>query len=97
MNVLYDDAAKRELADAVTWYAADSAHNAERFLAAVESLTSVIAAMPERFPRIAREARRARLKHFPYMIIYVHDEQGLWIGALAHVKRRPGYWLERLA
>lgn len=97
MKIRFDEAARLELADAASWYAADSVRNAERFLAAYESLAAAIVAMPERFPKVAREARGARFKRYPYTIIFVHDQEGIWIGAIAHVKRRPGYWLNRLA
>jgi hypothetical protein len=56
---------------------------------------------PHRFPktryRTSRDIRQCRLAHFPYSIIYeLHDVNGSVI-AVAHARRRPGYWRDRLA
>jgi toxin ParE1/3/4 len=33
----------------------------------------------------------------PYSIVYVADDDAIVILAVAHHKRRPGYWLRRVA
>jgi toxin ParE1/3/4 len=35
------------------------------------------------------------LRRFPYGLFYMELEDFLWIAALAHDKRRPGYWKGR--
>ena len=40
-----------------------------------------------------RSYRRRVLRRFPYSIFYVVDPDVIIIVALAHHKRRPGYWL----
>ena len=32
---------------------------------------------------------------FPYTIYYVALDDSLWIAAMAHQRRRPGYWSRR--
>jgi toxin ParE1/3/4 len=39
--------------------------------------------------------RKHRLRRFPYTIYYVELDQTIWIAAVAHQKRRPGYWSGR--
>lgn len=42
-------------------------------------------------------ARCYRLSRLPYSIVYVVDTRGnVTVAALAHAKRRPGYWRRRI-
>lgn len=45
-------------------------------------------------PRAARAVQGRR--GFPYRVIYFARDDLLMIVAVAHTKRRPGYWRERL-
>ncbi len=42
-----------------------------------------------------RGTRKLRFRRFPYTIYYVELEAAIWIAAVAHQKRRPGYWAGR--
>jgi toxin ParE1/3/4 len=39
--------------------------------------------------------RKWVLRRFPYTIFYLDLEDCIWIAAVAHQKRRPGYWQNR--
>jgi len=39
--------------------------------------------------------RRVNLKTFPYYIAYIVRKDTLWILAIAHGHRKPGYWIRR--
>jgi hypothetical protein len=41
-------------------------------------------------------ARRHISTDFPYALVYVETAEYLWIVAIMHLKRRPGYWRKRL-
>jgi hypothetical protein len=47
-------------------------------------------------PRLRRNYRRVNLTVFPFFIAYVLEQETIWVVAVAHGHRRPGYWLERL-
>ncbi len=51
-----------------------------------------------RWPRPTRstEVRNARVKRFPFLIIYALLGDRLVVIAVAHTSRKPGYWHERL-
>ncbi len=73
----------------------------DRLLAAIETRVAVIADGPELFARDPKHprARRTRLKDrtFPFSIVYTVRADGvIFIIAIAHAKRRPGYWSRRL-
>ena len=39
---------------------------------------------------------RARLPRFPYAVIFMDLGTEIRVLAVAHAKRRPGYWLDRV-
>ena len=43
----------------------------------------------------SREIRRLLLRRFPYMVIYEVFPDEVMVLAVAHVSRRPHYWIER--
>lgn len=40
--------------------------------------------------------RRYILQRFPFLIFYTEFEDFIWVVAIAHGKRRPGYWKRRI-
>jgi toxin ParE1/3/4 len=52
------------------------------------------------FPRIGKPlilgARRRTLRDWPYAIIYQPILGGIYVVAIAHHRRRPGYWRRRV-
>ena len=70
---------------------------ADRFKREVLEAFTTIATDPERFGFVPKlgDLRKVRLKHFPFSILYVDRVDHVWIVAIAHGSRRPGYWEER--
>jgi plasmid stabilization system protein ParE len=55
-----------------------------------------IAAEPERWPEHLAGTRRLILDRFPYLVIYQIRASSIRIIAIAHARRREGYWRWRL-
>lgn len=92
--------AETELRAAAEWYD-DLAGLGHELVAEVQAVTSKIIEMPGAFApargvRASVGAREAAVKRFPYRLIFVEVEQELRVVAVAHVRRRPGYWRDRL-
>jgi hypothetical protein len=51
---------------------------------------------PQRFFVLDPPARRRLSTAFPYAVVYVGKAEGVWIVAVMYMKRRPGYWRQRL-
>ena len=101
-RVVYERRALRELQHEWHWYERRVPGTGERLLRLIESEVRLIQEAPDSFPRDASHprARRAVLpkRTFPFAIIYfVMDDETIVIVALAHAKRRPGYWSRRVA
>ena len=96
MSFLLHPEADAELAKAVRYYSEVSSEVGERFYHEMERLFREVCADPERFRKFDSPARRHFSRDFPYAVIYLEKPDHLWIVAVMHMKRRPGYWRERL-
>jgi len=87
--------ADAEAEEAFNYYKADSKDAARRFLVELRETTTRIRRNPRLYPLTIAEARNARLHNFPYSVIYRETSNEIQILAIAHDKRRPGYWRKR--
>ncbi len=90
-----------ELAEAAQWYAARRPGLEVEFLTEVERVLPLIGTSPASFPRLLDlpadlVVRRALLPRFPYAIVFMDLGTEIRVLAVAHAKRRPGYWLNRV-
>lgn len=96
MQVSFFEDALAEIEESRAWYRARS-HSAEAaFLHEVDHAVSVLKDAPHRWPAYLSGTRRYVFSTFPYSLIYFTEEDVVNIVALAHDKRRPGYWRKRL-
>ncbi len=87
--------AQREIEEAYERYRAPSPTAANDFLAEVGNAFQRIVARPGLYPACTKKCRRCNLHRFPYFIVYREKEDSILIVAVAHAKRRPGYWKRR--
>ena len=87
--------AQREIEEAYDHYRAESPSAAHGFLAEVGHAFQRIAARPGLYPTCAKKCRRCNLRRFAYFVVYREKEDAILIVAVAHAKRRPGYWKRR--
>ncbi|MEZ5941223.1 MAG: type II toxin-antitoxin system RelE/ParE family toxin [Planctomycetaceae bacterium] len=95
MRIEFHPQAKDELEHSADWYAERSASAARDFLVAVDLALASIADNPVRFPRVDDRHRTCGVMKFPYQVVYRHDAERVVIVAVAHAKRRPGFWQDR--
>lgn len=89
-------AALAELHDAAAFYAASGSRELGlAFLAEFERGVNAILANPKVGALFRGTRRRHLLRRFPYSIIYEVDAAELRVIAVAHQRRRPGYWAGR--
>src|ERR1022692_3360680 len=88
--------AAHEAVEAQQRYADRSGKAAERFLAELRRAIENIGEFPDRYPRHSHGTRVFLLRRFPYLVIYKEQADQIKIVAVAHGRRRPGYWKRRL-
>jgi len=86
-----------EYFQAVQYYADITLELGGRLYDEIERLIREMRREPSRFSRFSAPARRALARRFPYSVVYVDEPEHVWIVAVMHAKRRPGYWRERLS
>ncbi len=92
--------ATQELDHAAGWYEDRRLGLGRRFLASVDATLDQIGRFPQAgaaVPGVPSDVpvRRAPIKGFPYHVIYLETADAIHVLAIAHDKRRPGYWLLR--
>jgi len=87
--------ATRELEASADWYAEQSSAAAHGFAIAVDTALRKIEENPERFLKVDRRHHACSLERYPFQIVFRHDGSTIYVVAIAHAKRRPGYWRAR--
>ncbi|MBM4277995.1 MAG: type II toxin-antitoxin system RelE/ParE family toxin [Deltaproteobacteria bacterium] len=82
---------------AAQWYRERSALAADAFLAELDRAVERITENPEMYPRYVRGTRRYLLQRFPFYLVYREVSGKLELVAIAHGRRKPGYWKRRIA
>ena len=95
MSVRLHPEARSELREARKWYYERSPLSATAFAHAVDNAVSRIAETPTRYPLAEHGTRKVVLQRFPFNMFYRQGEAEIVIVAVAHQKRRPGYWSSR--
>jgi plasmid stabilization system protein ParE len=93
--VAFHPAAQAEVEEAAARYEAQRDGLAQEFRSEFEAALRRIVQNPQMYGVELGEFRACLLKRFPYTIFYIDLEDRLWLGAVAHQSRRPGYWARR--
>jgi toxin ParE1/3/4 len=68
---------------------------AQAFIDAVEGTVYRVREAPTRYPIIDEDVGRCMARHFPYGILYTIEQDYIFILAVMHCSREPGYWKSR--
>ena len=89
--------ARIDALEAYDWYAERSQEAADAFQEEIQDAGRAIREFPERWATYVLGTRQYVLKRFPFVLVYRIAADRIEIVAVAHGRRRPGYWQERLA
>ncbi len=89
--------ADAEYAEAALYYAERGENLGGRFYDEIERVIAEIKTAPDRFRAYDPPARRNLARDFPYAVVYLDEPDRIWILAVVHLRREPGYWRKRLA
>jgi plasmid stabilization system protein ParE len=93
--VEFHPAALAEAEATVAWYGERSFSAAQGFLTELERAIQAISEAPNRWPLFEQGCRRFPLRRFPYLLVYREKPASIEVVAVAHGRRRPGYWRPR--
>jgi plasmid stabilization system protein ParE len=88
--------ATQELIDSAQFLNETSSELASRFLDDFFKVVERIGEYPESGFRISGRVRGARVSDFHYDIVYRIERTRIYIVAVAHQSRKPGYWKDRI-
>jgi toxin ParE1/3/4 len=95
-KVEFHEEAALESEAAVEWYLERSVLAASKFGDALNRAMEMIVEAPHRWPKGNHGTRRFILQRFPFVIVYRELPAAIQVLAIAHARRKPGYWKQRL-
>jgi plasmid stabilization system protein ParE len=87
--------ADSELDEASVFYESRMVGLGKSFAAEIERTISLIRQFPDAGSPAGPSRRRVLVYRFPYSVVYRRDPDSIVILAVAHQRRRPGYWRRR--
>ena len=87
--------AEEEMVEASRFYEAGSSGLGLEFLDDVQRVIDTLRERPKLGQQVGRNLRRALLRRFPFSLFYSEEPDGILVVAVAHQRRRPGYWRGR--
>lgn len=93
---IFHDQAAAELDEAAAWYEWHSAGLGAKFRIAIEDAVQAVCRNPQLGSQYgSTRFRYALVRRFPYVVFYIDGDDTVEIMAVAHARRRPGYWKNR--
>src|SRR2546428_11606349 len=93
--VRFHPAAAQEAESAYDWYATRNPSVAHGFREELRHAVDAVANHPLTWPRHGGRARRYVFPRFPFSLVYLLRGSEVEVIAVAHGRRRPGYWRAR--
>ena len=79
------------------WYETRSVSAAEAFMEELDRIVARIGEYPEGGAPYLEGTRRYLMQRFPFSVVYRRKPRTYQVVAIAHSKRKPGYWKSRIA
>ncbi|MBC5768000.1 type II toxin-antitoxin system RelE/ParE family toxin [Ramlibacter albus] len=96
MRISLSADAQRELEEGAVFYARHANRLiADAFISEFDRSAKLLIEYPELGSIWRRKTRRLPLRRFPYSIVYFVRETEVRVVAVAHHRRRPGFWRGR--
>lgn len=84
-----------EIKASYSWYQKQADGLGDDFLNELEDAYQVISELPGTWPLFQKGFRRYLLARFPFSVIYREHNSFIYVLAVMHNSRKPGYWLSR--
>ncbi|MEK6617227.1 MAG: type II toxin-antitoxin system RelE/ParE family toxin [Nitrospirota bacterium] len=88
--------AQIELEEEVKYFNEQQAGLGYEFAKEIADTIARILRYPQAWTKLSKKTRRCRTKRFPYGVIYQIRDEKILIVAIAHLRREPFYWRDRI-
>ena len=88
--------AQIELEEEVKYYNEQQLRLGYDFAKEIADTIARILRYPEAWTKLSKRTRRCRTKRFPYGVVYQITGDKILVIAVAHLRRKPWYWRERV-
>lgn len=93
---IFHSEARQETRQAVAYYEEQRENLGRELRIEIEAAVQRLRRNPQAYPLHDNQGtRKLVLLRFPFTLFFVELESSFWVAAVAHHKRRPGYWLGR--
>jgi plasmid stabilization system protein ParE len=96
MKYEFHPEAEQELYEAASRYESELSDLGLRFVDEVERVIQLLLEQPELGSRLDEAMRHFVLRRFPFSIVYAVLSDLVYVVAIAHGSREPGYWRPRV-
>ena len=97
MNVILLPPADLELQDAIDFYDGHMNGLGDRFYNCFLGTVQHIKSSPELWRKVGVNTRRINISGFPFLVLYIVDQENIFITCVAHQHRDPLYYINRLS
>jgi len=95
LHLVFHPDVESEISTSYNWYQEQANGLGDDFLNELESSYDAICELPDTWPKFKKSFRRFLLSKFPFSVIYKSDGKIIYIVAVMHNSRKPGYWADR--
>ena len=95
-RIIFHPDVSLEIEASYKWYQGQAEGLGDDFLYELESAYQTISELPDTWPRFSKAYRRFLLGKFPFSVIYRANKSSIYVVAVMHNSRRPGYWKSRM-
>ena len=92
----FHPAARRDFEEAIELLARESPNFAGHLVERMDATFRLLRQFPRAGRPIGRFNRRFPVSLFPYHVVYLPEEDDIYVVAFAHDRRQPGYWHGRM-
>lgn len=96
MNVLLTPPVDKELDEAINYYNGQLNGLGDQFYKEFENTIDLIRRVPYGWRKVGKNTRRINIKRFPFLVLYVIEDDTVLITCLAHQHRDPKYYIQRI-
>ena len=96
MKVFFFEDAKIEYEEAIAYYDRQRLDLGKEFSEEIEKTIERISTAPTSWEKVTKTIHRCRTRKYPYGLLYEVQGEKIVIVAVMHLRRKPGYWKDRI-